>query len=245
MKETTTKTPETAEEYYSKVFMPGVHRIGRGTMAVALVLSFLPVLYFILVKGYGLPVSSYIAAAVAVASISLGFWLTEPEAYWPVLGSAGTYIGYLSGNVSGMRFPVAVTLQRNMDADINTPRGQIVTIVGIVSSVVVNLVLLLIIVLAGNWVLSVLPEAVLGAFSFVMATLLGSMILNTLNSKEGIAKGTMKALPYLVTAVVIKLLINGPLNFLVSWGMAISVFGCLAVAYCIYRRDLKKAESND
>ena len=50
-------------------------------------------------SGYG----HYISGAIGVASIGVGMWISEPEAYWPVLGSAGTYIAYLSGNVGGMR----------------------------------------------------------------------------------------------------------------------------------------------
>lgn len=128
-----TESAET-RKVYSEEFIPQVHRIGRSTMAAAFVLAFLPVLYFVFVKGYAAPLSSYVSVIVAVASIGIGMWLTEPLAYWPVLGSAGTYIGYLLGNVGAMRFPVALNLQSVLKADINTMRGQIVTIVGIVSA---------------------------------------------------------------------------------------------------------------
>ena len=232
---------EAASKDYAENFMPNVHRIGRATMAIAFCLSFLPVVYFIVVRGYGMPVSAYINTAVAICSIGIGMWLSEPLSYWPVLGSAGTYISYFSGNVGSMRFPVALNVQSTMNADINTPRGQVITIVGIVASVFSNLIILLVIVLAGNWVLTVLPEVVIASFSFVMPCLLGSMILMRFNGKEGIAKGFLDCLPYLATAIICKVLISNVLTFLSSFGMAISVILSILVGYVLYRRRLANA----
>lgn len=224
---------------YTATFLPSVHRIGRGTMAIALVLAFLPILYFVLIKGYTAPASSYVSVIVAISSIGIGMWLTEPLAYWPVLGSAGTYIGYLSGNVGAMRFPVALNLQSAMNANINTPRGQVVTIVGIVSSVFANLVLLLIFVLGGEWVISVLPAVVLASFGFVMQGLFGSMIMMRWNGKNGLVKGFMEGLPYLALALVMKFIIS-KISFLSAWGMAITVGVCILLGYVIYKNDCKK-----
>ena len=242
-KQTTTAKINTgsaeAVKDYTTTFLPSVHRIGRGTMAIALVLAFLPVLYFVLIKGYTAPASSYVSVAVAICSIGIGMWLTEPLAYWPVLGSAGTYIGYLSGNVGAMRFPVALNLQSAMNADINTPRGQVVTIVGIVSSVVANLVLLLVVVLGGEWVISLLPAVVLASFGFVMQGLFGSMILMRWNGKEGIVKGFMAGLPYFTLALALKFVIS-QIAALAAWGMAITVGACILLGYVIYKRDCKK-----
>lgn len=230
---------ENAIKDYKNNFMPQVHRIGRGTMAVAFVISFLPVLYFVLVRGFTAPLSAYANVMVAIASIGIGMWLTEPLAYWPVLGSAGTYIGYLSGNVGAMRFPVALSLQSTMDADINSPRGQVVTIVGIVASVFMNLIILIIIVLSGGWLITVLPAVVIASFSFVMIGLFATMLIMRWNGKTGLIKGFLGSLPFLITAVVIKLFIDYIAKFLSSWGVAISVAACVIVAYFIYRRDCR------
>jgi hypothetical protein len=233
-------TSTNADLDYKKNFMPAVHRIGRSTMALAFIFSFLPVAYFIVVRGFGLPVSQYVKVATAICSLGIGMWISEPIAYWPVLGSAGTYIAYLSGNVGAMRFPVALSVQSNMKADINTPRGQIITIVGIVSSVVANLILLLVIVFGGQWLISVLPDVVMGAFSFVMVTLYGAMWMMRFDGKDGVVKGFLSNLPYLALAIVCyKVLTISPL---VDWGMLVTVVACIALAYVLYRRDLKKAE---
>ncbi len=239
-----TANNDAANKDYAENFMPNVHRIGRSTMAIAFCLSFLPVVYFIVVRGYTMPISAYINTTIAICSIGIGMWLSEPLSYWPVLGSAGTYISYFSGNVGSMRFPVALNVQSTMNADINTPRGQIITIVGIVASVFSNLIILLIIVLAGNWLLTILPEAIIASFSFVMPCLLGSMILMRFNGKSGLAKGFLDCLPYLATAIICKVLITNVFTFLSSFGMAISVILSILVGYILYRRRLSKQASN-
>lgn len=233
------KDNENAFKEYRDSFVPKVHRIGRITMVIAFVLAFLPVVYFYFVKGYRESASAYVNVAIAISSIGIGMWLTEPIAYWPVLGSAGTYMGYLSGNVGSLRFPVALNLQSTMKADINTPRGQIITIVGIASSVFINLGILLGIILIGDWLVGVLPAVIIESFSFVMVGLLASMILMRFNGKDGVKKGALDALPYIIVAVIIKLVTS--VNTLLStWGMAISVGCCILVAYAIYKKDCKK-----
>ena len=230
------KNVDTAQQDYVKNFMPAVHKIGRFTMAVAFILAFLPVIYFVFVKGYALPLSSYINTIVVIASIGIGMWLTEPLTYWPVLGSAGTYIAYLSGNVGGMRFPVAMNVQSAMKADINTPKGQVITIVGIVGSVISNLIVLLASVLLSTWLISIMPPFVTGMFSFVTMGLFGSMILMRFAGHPGgFAKGFMASAPYLGTAIAVKLVITYLLPSLATFGTALSVGITILVAYILFK----------
>jgi hypothetical protein len=241
-KENTAASKASAMADYKDNFMPQVHVIGRATMVIAFVVSFLSVLFYFFIRGYQMPAASYISTIVAIASIGIGMWLTEPLAYWPVLGSAGTYMSYLSGNVGGMRFPVALSVQSSSGTDINDPKGQVATIVGIAVSVFVNLVILLVIVLSGSWLLSVLPQVVLASFALVMPCLLGCMVmLRFSTAKDGFVKAVGTSLPYLITAIASKLIINNLLPFLAAYGTAIAVALCILVAYCIYR--IKNAQA--
>ena len=231
-----------ADKDYAENFMPAVHKIGRFTMIVAFVLAFLPVIYFVFVKGYSLPLASYINTMVVISSIGIGMWLTEPLTYWPVLGSAGTYMAYLSGNVGGMRFPVSMNVQASLKADINTPRGQVITIIGIAGSIVSNLIILFLIVIFGSWLINVLPAAVTGAFSFVTCSLFGSMILMRFSShKDGLVKGFLSSAPYLATAMICKFLISNVFTGLALYGTAISVGVTVLVAYIMFKAKQAKA----
>lgn len=228
-----------AQKDYVTNFMPNVHRIGRVTMMLSLVLTFLPTIYFLVVKGYVTSLGNYINVAIAIVGINIGIWLSEPLAYWPVLGSAGTYMGYLSGNVGAQRFPVALNVQTAMNASVHTPRGQVATIVGSAASVFSNLILLLVFILAGDQLIKVLPDVVMASFDFVMVGLLAAILIMAWNGQKGIAKGFMGKLPYIALTIVLKLIID-QIPALATWGMAISVAVSILLAWILYKRDEKK-----
>lgn len=230
-----------AEEDYSKNFMPRVHRIGRTTMLVSFILVFLPVIYFALIKGYTMPLALYVSAGLSICATSIGMWLSEPEACWPVLGSAGTYIAYLAGDVSSTRVPVAIACQKSANTDINTPRGQVITIIGLAASVITKIVILVLQVAVGTWIISKLPAAVTASFSFVVTGCVGATLIMNVNGKKGVLKGTAEALPYLVISVAMWYVFN----VLTDW-WAFSMIACVGssviLGYAFYRRDLKKLE---
>lgn len=51
----TVKDIDAVHEEFHKEFTPSVHKIGAGTMAVALLLSVLPTIYFVFIKGIDIP----------------------------------------------------------------------------------------------------------------------------------------------------------------------------------------------
>lgn len=242
-----TNTKKNAEEAYVKEFLPAVHRIGRITMVIAMVFSLLPAFYFYFVKGYQLPMSTYISATVMMVAMMGGGWISEPTAYWPILGSAGSYMAYLSGNVSGMRFPVASTVQKNCKANINTPRGQVVTIVGISASVVVALAILLVITIAGEWVFAILPAVIIAAFDFVVPSIVSGMVAMNLDGEGGVIKTTKTALPYVAVSLIVYLLSTYvfPKIAELGLGMLLAIGLSIALGYVFYRRDLKKLEEGE
>lgn len=175
--------------------------------------------------------TSALLALVAVGGVSN--WITEPFTWWPILGSAATYMGYLSGNVYSIRVPVAVATQKRMKADITTPRGQIVTIVGVGASIVVNLVFLAIIVFGGGSLLNILPAAVVASFSFALPALMGSMMPMYCETENGYLPGLKKKLPYIVWGVVVNFILEQtPLS---SFAMLIAVFSTILFGYIRFR----------
>ena len=232
----------TPEEDYRANFVPQVHKIGRFTIAIAFVLSILPFCYFYFIKGYNdYSFATLFAGVAAVAPMLIGGWISEPLTYWPVLGSAGIYMAYLSGNVAGMRFPVASAVQKNVGADISTPKGQVATIVGIAVSIVMNLVILFITVLVGGFIINLLPARVLHAFSYCMMGMIGSMVLMRLSmGKKGVVGNLVDSLPYIACGVGAYILVNFIINnsTVRAFGALIGVGCSVLIAYLRYKKDL-------
>lgn len=248
MENKTQTTELSPREEYHQEFLPQVHKIGAATMAIALILSLLPTIYFVFIKGIEVPLSTFISVMIAIFTFAIGMWLSEPAAFWPVLGSAGTYFAFLAGNASSMRLPVALTARSSIEGgdDLENPRTHVAMIIALFASVVVNLAILLSIVLIGDGLISILPASVLAAFNFVMPCLLANNILMQSKGPDGtIIKGFLKVLPYLLTGVAAQLLVKNVFTFLSNYGILLAVALSVLVAYGFYRRDLAAHEKQN
>ena len=238
------QTPEEAHEEFNRSFLPAVHRIGVFTMLTALVFSVLPTVYFVFIRGIPVSLPMFLSVVVAIASFAIGMWISEPAAFWPVLGSAGTYFAFLAGNASNMRLPVALAARASLEDgdDLEHPKTHIAMIIALFASVVVNLAILLTIVLAGDGLLAILPDSVIAAFGFVMPCLLANNIIMQSKSRDGVWKGFLVLLPYLATGVAVQLLVSHVFTFLSSYAILIAVGMAVLVAYFFYRRDVRRDE---
>ena len=232
-------------EDFNGNYFKTVHRIGRGTMVIALLLSFLPIFYMQFVKGWSAPLANYLNVAFAIAALCVGFWLTEPFQWFPILGAASLYMGYLAGNVKNIRVPVARQLRSKYGLDAQSPKGQIITTIGCAMSVYTNLVILTGIVLLGSWLVSVLPAVVIEAFSYVIPSLIGALL-----AFRVVESGIVTTLKWSIPPVAIYLLMStGKIPFLVDFGMSTSIGITILIGYIVYRMQVKKDEkaesSND
>ena len=174
---------EQIEQDYQKTFVPAIHNIGQPTMIIGALLMFVPGLFLYFVMGYNdIPFSQVIAFAVYIVSLMAASQLTEHLRFYPMMGSAVTYIGYLAGSGATLRMPVAQSCVSAADAQLFSAKGQIVAIVGVVTSVVVNILILILIVLFGDVILAVIPQAVEGAFSFITMAIFGYLLVSNLKS---------------------------------------------------------------
>lgn len=171
------------EKDYQNSFVPAIHNIGQPTMLLGAVLMFVPALVLYFVLGYNeIPFSTVISFAVYIVSLMAAGQLTEHLRFYPMTGSAVTYMGYLAGSNATLRMPVAQSCITAANAELFSAKGQIVAIVGVVVSVVVNIVILVLIVFFGDVILAILPAAVEGAFSFITMAIFGNLLVMNMKS---------------------------------------------------------------
>lgn len=222
---------------------PKIHNIGQITLAIAIVAMFVPpiIMYF----GFGWnavsPLQYASAAALLLSVLAIGEF-TDHLRYYPLMGAAPLYMSYLSGNVSGMRVPVATSCTTAYKQDILSPKGQILAVVGVATSVIANIVVLLIIIFFGQGILSVLPEVVISAFNFVPLVLVGYLIPMYLapagggNAFKGILNGGWV---YIITAIVcyffFKVFLKQAMLYML-WSFLVACVVC----YIVYKIKEKK-----
>ena len=106
-----------SNNFYKDEYMPKINRIGKMTGYVGVILAFLPAVALAVVYGLLPKPAALLTAFVSGASAFGVLWFVEPISYFPVVGPAGTYMAFLSGNISNMRIPCASMAQVAADVE--------------------------------------------------------------------------------------------------------------------------------
>lgn len=187
------KNPETATvDVELQAYTKNLHRIGTTCMMILLVLTFLPCLYIFFVLGAFPGWAPLAGTFAALCGQEVMTWIMEPVMYFPMIGVAGSYICFTAGNITNMRIPCALAAQAAVGATTGTAKGDAASVFGMVGSVIVNFVALGIVILFGNWLLSILPEGVKAAFNYAMPAVFGSLIAVIFNMFGGKKKAEPK-----------------------------------------------------
>ena len=145
------------KHYFTNDYLPKMYRIGKITGILGVFASFLPAL--VLGFGHGLwPDLALLATCFITVTTSFGFlWVIEPISYYPVLGPVGTYMAFLSGNISNMRVPCASIAQVSAGVELGSEQGSIISTIGMGVSIIINIIILSVGVIAGSSILAMLP----------------------------------------------------------------------------------------
>ena len=221
------------KEYFENEYMPQMHRIGKLTGFLGVALSFAPAAVLAVIYGL-LPNPAALLTAFIAAASAFGFlWVVEPIYYFTVLGPVGTYMAFLSGNISNMRVPCASMAQISAGVEPGSNEGSIIATIGMATSIVINVSVLTIGVILGSSVLSMLPASVTEALNYLLPALFGALLMQFGLKQKSLA-GTM-----LVFSVLICIAINagvfnwlpGAANYL---GTLSSVFVAIAITLFTY-----------
>ena len=122
----------------SELFTKQVHRYGRitGIIAYTLMIAFT---IYLSVKFDVKPNLEYIGGPfVTMFLIMTSFFIGEMIAYPPILGPGSMYISYITGNVSTMKIPSAISSLKMANIPTGTEKGNAVAIVAVGTSNLVS-----------------------------------------------------------------------------------------------------------
>lgn len=164
-------------KYYENEYMPKMHKIGIITGILGVIASFFPALVLAVVYKL-LPEPAALLTAFITALSAFGIlWIIEPISYFSVLGPIGTYMAFLSGNISNMRVPCASTAQIAAEVEPGTEKGSIVATIGMAVSVIINISVLTIGVILGSSILSLLPKQIIELLNYLLPALFGALLV--------------------------------------------------------------------
>lgn len=223
-------------DFYNNEYMPKMHRIGKITGFLGVVASFFPAIVLAVVYGSFPNLSALPTVAISVVSSFAVLWFVEPISYYPVVGPIGTYMAFLSGNISNMRVPCASMAQVAAGVEPGSDEGSIIATLGMATSVIINISVLSVGVIAGSKVLSMLPQTVTDALNLLLPALFGALLM-----QFGI-KQKAHALLILTLGIVIWIcLALGVFSWLPGASNYLATLTCIFVSIAIMLVKTKKA----
>lgn len=162
---------------YEKDYLPKVHMYGTVSLLMVLVLSFLPALYFSFVLDLSPGWDVVAKAAIAMIGLEVFTWFLEPTLYFPMIGITGSYLSFLSGNITSMRVPAATAAQASVNAKLGTRKAEFAGVFGIIASVVVNFIVIFVVIAFGSYIISILPDSVSNALNYALPSVYGALLV--------------------------------------------------------------------
>ncbi|GAA0505703.1 hypothetical protein SAMN04488066_10170 [Halorubrum aquaticum] len=215
---------------YEDSFIPYVNAWGRRTNLLAVALSFGPAVVLLTVFDIAPPTEAVTSAFVAVAATYGIFWFIEPISYYPVLGIPGTYMAFLSGNISNLRLPCAAAAQESADVQTGTSEGSIISTIAIAASIGVNTTLLGVGAFALVSAFQALPEL----WRTALGSYLVPAVFGAIFAQFGRDYPKVAGVGFVLALAMTMLLEGGFLGFLPGYPLyvviIVSVFGTILVA---------------
>lgn len=176
------------KEQFFEDFNNGLHRIGRITMFLGiLVLMAVP---FVVagIFGASINVSGFWAGFAKVAVIYIPVSIVEFLVYAPMLGSGGSYISFITGNVTNMKIPCAMNARDIAGTEVGTPEHEIISTISTATSAIVTTLVIVVGVVLLIPLQPVLQSEVLApAFDYVVPALFGALGLKYFAKSPSIA----------------------------------------------------------
>lgn len=156
--------------------MDTVHRDGRiWNISIMIIMLLFPVAVAVVFdampdwRGVGM-------GLLATAPMYWAVGVIETITFIPMLGAGGSYLSFVTGNISNLKLPCAISALENANADPKTEEGEIISTVSIaVSSIVTTVIIILgvILIIPLSPILS--NEALAPAFDQMLPALFGAL----------------------------------------------------------------------
>ncbi|MBO5206505.1 MAG: hypothetical protein J6K44_07510 [Clostridia bacterium] len=214
-------------------YMDSVHRDGRiWNIAVMIVLLLFP-----------LAVGFIFSAAPDWLGLGLGLAYTAPM-YWavgivevitfiPMLGAGGSYLSFVTGNISNLKLPCAINALENAKLDVKSEEGEIISTVAIAVSSIVTTVIIALGVLLIAPLDPILSNPVLApAFDQMLPALFGALGVALISKNWKLAIAPVALM--LVLFIFVPALDSSSVGIMVPVGVVFTI----AVSRFLYKKGL-------
>ena len=125
-------------------YMDSVHRDGRiWNIGVMILLMAFPVAVA-LIWGVAPDWNGLVVGLIATAPMYWAVGIIETVTYVPMLGAGGSYLSFVTGNISNLKLPCALSALEQNDVSANSEEGEVISTIAIATSSIVTTVIIII-----------------------------------------------------------------------------------------------------
>ena len=212
-------------------------RIGVVTLSAGVVANFVPVIYLWLAYGE-IPPLADILKIWTVALVTFGVsWLVQPLTFFSMMGTSGSYIGWLAGSVADLRCPAVTMAQKVSGYEAGTPEGDIISTIGIAGSVLVSVSMITLFTVIGANIIDALPAFIKASFKVILPAVFGAVYVELASKYLKMGAATI--------AVAIGLSFLALKFGMPGWLLNIAIIGAgIIIARIQYLSEAKRSDTN-
>ena len=164
------------KELFFQDFNNSLHRLGRITLIVMTAL--LVAVPFLYASAYKVSpdMAGFLSGLAKVGLIYYPVAIVEFLVYTPMLGVGGSYLSFMTGNVTNMRIPCVMNAKDIAGTEAGTPEHEIISTIAVATSAITTTVVIVLGVICMVPLQPVLQsEVLLPAFNNVVPALFGAL----------------------------------------------------------------------
>lgn len=164
------------KELFFKEFNDGLHKIGRITLVLAVVMLIAVPFVIGAMNGVMPDFGAFLKGFANVGLIYIPVAIVEFLVYTPMLGVGGSYLSFITGNVTNMKIPCVMNSKDIAGTQSGTPEHEIVSTISVATSAITTTLVIVagVILLVPLQPILQTPE-LLPAFNNVVPALFGAL----------------------------------------------------------------------
>ncbi|MBQ8857498.1 MAG: hypothetical protein IJ024_05045 [Lachnospiraceae bacterium] len=167
---------ERQKEQFFTEFNNSLHRLGKMLLIVSMILLVSVPFVIGAINGVAPELGGFLSGMAKVGIIYIPVAIVEFLVYTPMLGVGGSYISFLTGNVTNMKIPCAMNARDMAGTTVGTPENEIISTISTATSEIVTTLVIVVGVLLIVPLQPILQsETLLPAFNNVVPALFGAL----------------------------------------------------------------------
>ena len=215
-------------------YIDSVHFYGRIWVAMGIFL--LLMVPTVICVWYGAwPEAQYVLKGLlGVAPIFWTVGIIEVFTYAPMLGTGGTYLGFITGNLVNLKVPAALNAMQAAGVSASSEEGEVISTIAIATSAIVTTLIIALGVLLLGVLQPILESPVLTpAFDNILPALFGGLGVVYISKNWRIA---MAPLAFMVVLFLLVPSLASSVGVLVPVGALV----CIGVSRILYKKGIVK-----